>query len=417
MSLIEFKRAIRREFSKRRVNDRNSVELKEGFAREIHKEIKRARLGLSAEDMEQLCFQLLDDIFGFGPLQSMLDDPKISEVMINGPKHIFVEVSGVLKEAPIVFDDEIHLMEIIQRLVRRASQRLDETNPMVNCVIDHVYRMHAVISPVALNGPLVTIRKPQVDIQDMEDLLQRGTLNMEMYQFLWACVQSRINILFSGGTGSGKTTMMEVLSKFISQQERIVLIEDVPEIKLSQKNVARLCTRPPNLEGKGEIPLRTLFLNSLRMRPTRILLGEIRGSEAFEYLQSLNSGHEGSLAITHASSPEEAGLRLENLAQLAGLNIPSDVLRQQIAKGLDLVVQIDRYPDGSRKVSQISEVIGLDPTRNLLVEDLFVYEFEGLEAGTQRCIGNHKATGFMPTFYDEFLRHGVQVDPGIFDVK
>ena len=416
MSIKEFKRAIRREYSKRRVNERLSPELREGYAREIHREIKRARLGLGAEEMEKLCFQLIDDIFGFGPLQSLLDDPKISEIMINGPEHIFVEVEGGLRASSNAFDDEVHLMEIIQRLVRRASQRLDETNPLVDCIIDQVYRMHAVIAPVALNGPLATIRKPQVDIQSMEDLLQKGSLNMEMYQFLWACIQAKINVLFSGGTGSGKTTLMEVLSKFISKQERIVLIEDVPEIKMDQKNVARLCTRPPNLEGKGEIPLRTLFLNSLRMRPTRIILGEIRGSEAFEYLQSLNSGHRGSLAITHASSPEEAGLRLENLAQLSGLNIPSGVLRQQIATGLDLIVQVDRYPDGRRKVSKISEIIGLDPQRNLMIEDLFIYEFEGLEAGTQRCIGTHKSTGFIPTFYDEFLRHGVQVDPSIFDV-
>ena len=301
MNLIELKSNLRSQYLKRRSIESQANLNRETIGREIKRELKRSRLPFTDPQMEAVKEDLLDDIFGFGPLQRVLNDPDVSEIMVNGPFSIFVEINGVQRESTQAFDNEQHLMEILNRLVRRANQRLDESSPTIDCVIDGIYRLNAAIPPIAVNGPLITVRKPRSDIQQIEDLLKRGSLSQSMYQFLWACIQARLNIVFSGGTGTGKTTLLEVLSEYISDQERLVIIEDVPELKVRQPNVARLCSRPPNLEGKGEITLRSLFINSLRMRPTRIIMGEIRGPEAFEYLQSLNSGHEGSLAVLHAA--------------------------------------------------------------------------------------------------------------------
>ena len=414
MNIITFKKRIRKQYMQQRSHEgRNRQTDQEQYLYEIRKEAKRSKLGISADQQEHLCLALLDDIFGYGPLQALMEDPKISEIMVNGPYHIFVEIEGRQRECTQAFDDEQHLSEILNRIVRRCNQRLDEANPTVNCLLEGNIRINAAISPVAINGPLVTLRKPQQDIQEIEDLLRRKSLNTAMYQFLWACIQAKINIMFSGATGSGKTTLLEVLSAYIDPEERLVLIEDVPELRIRQHNVARLCTRSANLEGKGEITLRDLFINSLRMRPTRIILGEIRGAEAFDYLQSINSGHKGSLAVIHANSPRDVGLRLENLAQLAGLNVPASVLRRQITEGLDLIIQIDRYPDGTRKITEISEVIGFDAEKYLL-QPLFYYDFQGIQALTQLCIGEHKATGKKPTFIKRFQQLGLQLDPDIF---
>lgn len=414
MNLIELKSALRSNYVQRRTIDRNQG--RADIGRELRRDVKRSGLKLTSEQQDAVVQDLLDDIFGFGPLQQLLDDSNVSEIMVNGPFSIFVEVEGLQREVRSGFDNEVHLMEVLNRLVRRAGQRLDESSPTVDCVIDGIYRLNAAIAPVAINGPLITIRKPRSDIQQIEDLLKRQSLSQEMYQFLWGCIQVRKNIVFSGGTGTGKTTLLEVLSEYISDQERLVIIEDIPEIKVRQQNVARLCTRPPNLEGKGEITLRSLFINSLRMRPTRIILGEIRGPEAFEYLQSLNSGHEGSLAVLHAASPEEALLRLENLTRLSGLNIPPEVIRQQIASGVHLVVQIDRYPDGSRKVSRISEVIGLDDHGNVEVRDIFYFDFQGIDPLSQRCLGKYQGCGVTPLTHQKFAQFGIQIPDAIYSV-
>ena len=414
MSVIDFKKQIRAQFLRQRSVDRASPEMRAEYAKQIRKEIKRSGFKFNQAQIESLCQDLLDDIFGYGPLQKLIEDPKVAEIMVNGPFHIFIEVDGVQLESTTTFDDELHLLEVLNRLVRRANQRIDEAQPTVDCVIDGTIRLNAAIGPVAINGPLLTIRKPRSDIQEIEDLLSRGSLNPAIYQFLWACIQARINIMFSGATGTGKTTLLEVLSSYISDQERIVIIEDVPELRVRQHNVARLCTRSANLEGKGEINLRSLFINSLRMRPTRIILGEIRGAEAFEYLQSLNSGHRGSLAVIHASSPEEVGLRLENLAQLSGLNVPANVLRQQIASGLELIVQIDRYPDGSRKVSRISELMGMGEDATVILRDLFYYKFEGIDPLTQKAVGQHMSTGEEPSFLEDFERYALHLDKSVF---
>ena len=388
----------------------------DSIASEIRRALKKSGLRLSADQISIITQDLLDDIFGFGPLQRLLDDPNVSEIMVNGPFAIFVEVEGLQRESKHAFDNEHHLTEILNRLVRRANQRLDESCPTVNCVIDGIYRMNAAIPPIAINGPLITIRKPRSDIQQIEDLLKRNSLSHEMYQFLWACIQARLNLVFSGGTGTGKTTLLEVLSEYISDQERLVIIEDIPELKVRQQNVARLCSRPPNLEGKGEITLRNLFINSLRMRPTRIIMGEIRGPEAFEYLQSLNSGHEGSLAVLHAASPSEVTLRLENLTRMAGLNIPPEVIRQQIASGVDIIIQIDRYPDGTRKISNITEVVGLDDEGNVEIQDLFSYEFTNTNPTTQKCEGYFSGNGIVPKLHKKFVQLGLQIPEEIYNL-
>jgi pilus assembly protein CpaF len=412
MNLTELKSTLRSQYIQRRTIERNQQ--RQTVGSDIRRDLKR-KLKLNADQIEAVVHDLLDDIFGFGPLQRLLDDPQVSEIMVNGPFSIFVEVDGLQREVRSAFDDEKHLIEVLNRLVRRSGQRLDESSPLVDCVIDGIYRLNAAIPPVAINGPLITIRKPRSDIQQIEDLLKRDSLSQQMYHFLWGCIQARKNMIFSGGTGSGKTTLLEVLSEYISDQERLVIIEDIPEIKVRQQNVARLCTRPPNLEGQGEITLRSLFVNSLRMRPTRIILGEIRGPEAFEYLQSLNSGHEGSLAVLHAASPEETLLRLENLTRMSGLNIPAEVIRQQIASGVHILIQIDRFPDGSRKVSRISEVMGLGDDGNVMVQDIFYYDFQGIDAQNQQCQGHYTGCGVTPLVHKVFLQLGLQIPEDIYD--
>lgn len=413
MNLIELKSNLRAQYLRKRSVDIHSHG-QDAIAPELKRSLKKSGLRLTSDQINAVTRDLLDDIFGFGPLQRLLDDPQVSEIMVNGPFSIFVEVEGLQRESSHAFDNEQHLTEILNRLVRRANQRLDESCPTVNCVIDGIYRMNAAIPPVAINGPLITIRKPRSDIQQIEDLLKRDSLSHEMYQFLWACIQARLNLVFSGGTGTGKTTLLEVLSEYISDQERLVIIEDIPELKVRQQNVARLCSRPPNLEGKGEITLRNLFINSLRMRPTRIIMGEIRGPEAFEYLQSLNSGHEGSLAVLHAASPSEVTLRLENLTRMAGLNIPPEVIRQQIASGVDIIIQIDRYPDGTRKISNITEVIGLDEDGNVEIQDLFTFEFTTTNPNTQKCEGYFSGNGIVPKLHQKFTQLGLQIPTNIY---
>ena len=414
MKLVEVKAQVRSTFLQRLSTDRGMTP--QSITPEIRKILKKS-LKLSSEQIDTITYELVDDVFGFGPLQRLLDDPQVSEIMVNGPFSIFVEIEGVQREARHAFDNEAHLVEVLNRLVRRANQRLDESSPTVDCVLDGIYRLNAAIKPVAINGPLITIRKPRSDIQQIEDLLRRETLSHSMYQFLWACIRSRLNVVFSGGTGSGKTTLLEVLSEYISDQERLVIIEDIPEIKVRQQNVARLCTRPPNLEGKGEISLQSLFINSLRMRPTRIILGEIRGSEAFEYLQSLNSGHEGSLAVLHAASAEETCLRLENLTRLSGLNIPAEVVRQQIASGIDIVVQIDRYPDGTRKVSTISEVVGIGDDGHVEMNDIFRFEFMGVDPLSQRCKGYFTGCGSVPEVHHRFQQLSLDIPEDIYQLN
>jgi pilus assembly protein CpaF len=414
MHLYEIKRAIKAQLSAQlNSNLKLTNDLKAEFSSEILKLLKRAKV--NADQEQKVARDLLDDLFGFGPIQSLLDDPRVTEIMVNGPMFIFVEVDGRIQETTISFDDELHLYEVVQKIARRAQVRIDESHPYADCVINGDTRVNLSIAPIAIGGPLITIRKPRIDIRDVQDLIRRKTLNENMYHFLWACVQARLNIMFSGATGTGKTTILEIFSAYIAENERMILIEDTPELRIRQKNVARLCVKPANIEGKGEITLRELFINSLRMRPNRILLGEIRGPEAFDYLQALTSGHRGSMAVIHAASAKEVGLRLENLAQLSGLNVPPTVLRQQIATGLDVIVQLERLENGERKITQItavSKVLGAQD--ELQYEDLFIYDHLSSLASQPQIKGCHLSTGVIPKFFKEFEKAGVNVPSSIF---
>ena len=414
-SLIDVKRRLRKQISQQFGGARSSEELERRVLREIEGALQPFRRQFNASELNAVAEGLYHDIFGYGPLQRHLDNPAVSEIMVNGPYKIFIEIDGLQQESEQTFDDETHLIGTVQRMIRRAGARLDESQPTVECVIEEEIRVHAAIAPVAIDGPLLTIRKPRQDIREVEDLIRRGTLNTSIYQFLWACIQAKVSMIFSGATGSGKTTLLEVLSAHISDQERLVVIEDVPELRLRQRNVARLCTKQSNMEGKGEVSLRSLFISSLRMRPTRIILGEIRGGEAFEFLQSLTSGHRGSLAVIHASSPNEVALRLENLVQFANVQVAPEVVRQQISAGLDLVIQIDRFPDGRRRISSISEAVGLDQRGLVEFKEIFRFDFERLIREEQRCIGRFVPTGVKPTFLQEFDRVGVMVPDGLFE--
>ncbi|MEE2644290.1 MAG: CpaF family protein [Myxococcota bacterium] len=412
-SLIEIKKKIRLQISQQFGSVRDSAELEQRVLREIEGALRPFRRQFNAAELNAVADGLYHDVFGYGPLQRLLDNPAVSEIMVNGPYKIFVEVDGIQHESEQTFDDEKHLIGTVQRIVRRAGARLDESQPTTECVLEGDVRIHAAIAPVAIDGPLLTIRKPRQDIREIEDLVGRQTLDQRLYQFLWACIKSRVSIIFSGATGSGKTTLLEVLSAHIDPQERLVVIEDVPELRLRQRNVARLCTRRANMEGKGEISLRELFVSSLRMRPTRIILGEIRGGEAFEFLQSLTSGHQGSLAVIHASSPSEVALRLENLVQFAQVQVAPEVIRQQISSGLDIVVQIERFPDGKRRISSISEAVGLQGDGLVAFRELFRFQFEGLNANGA-CIGRFIATGATPSFIDDFIRLGLNLPDDLF---
>lgn len=414
MHISELKRQLRAHFTRQRAQERDTPALRERLRADISRELKRSKLLSDPQQREQVTEELICDLFGFGPLQRLLERPQIAEIMVNGPHSIFIEVEGRQQSAGVAFDDESHLLEVIQRLVRRAEVRLDEAHPVVDGVLDG-FRFNVAIAPIAINGPLLTIRKPQPDVREIEDLIERGTLTLGMYQFLWACIQVRANILFSGATGSGKTTLLEVFSQYIGEDERVVMIEDSPELTVRQRNVARLMTRPPNLEGRGEVTLRALFKNALRMRPTRIILGELRGEEAFDYLQSINSGHRGSLAVIHASSAEQVSSRLENLAQLTGLHIPAEVLRQQIFTGLDLIVHLERLQDGSRKVTEIAELHASSPGE-LYTKPLFTYEQRGVNPQGGQVIGEHVAHGVLPDFFYLFKRQGIALDPSVFGV-
>jgi len=415
MNITELKRQLRAHFTRLRSQERDTPALRERLRGEVSKELKRSKLLPDAQQRAQVTEELMRDLFGFGPLQGLLEHPQVAEIMVNGPSDIFIEVDGRQRSAGVTFDDEAHLLEVVHRLVRRAEVRLDESNPVVDGVLDG-FRFNAAIAPIAINGPLLTIRKPQPDVREIEDLINRGTLTLPIYQFLWACIQARLNIVFSGATGSGKTTLLEVLSQYIGEDERVVLIEDTPELKVRQRNVARLMTRPPNLEGRGEVTLRALFKSALRMRPTRIILGELRGEEAFDYLQSINSGHRGSLAVIHASSAEQVSARIENLAQLTGLNVPAEVLRRQIFTGLDLIVHVERLQDGSRKITEIAELHASSPDE-LYTKPLFTFEQRGVSPQDGQVIGEHVAHGALPQLFHLFKRHGIALDPTIFGVS
>lgn len=356
---------------------------------------------------------LMDNLIGLGPLSPLLRDASISEIMINGPGHIFIESKGLQYRTPAKFHSEAHLQSIIQRIVEPLGRHIDAASPMVDARLEDGSRVNAVIPPLALDGSLVTIRKFPSKKLVAEDLEKFGSLTHAMTLFLKEAVRARRNILVSGGTGSGKTTLLNILSQFIPEKERVITVEDSAELKLTHENLCRLEARPANIEGQGRITIRDLVINTLRMRPDRIIVGECRGPEALDMLQAMNTGHDGSMTTCHANTPRDALSRLENMVMMAGFELPSAAIREQIASAIHLIVQQTRLPDGSRKIVKISEVTGRE-NGIILMQDIFNFEQEGFDEKF-RVVGHHTATGNIPRFVDELRQSGdLQLDMSVF---
>ena len=356
---------------------------------------------------------LMDDLIGLGPLSPLLRATDISEIMINGPDNIFVESNGIQYRTGVRFNGEAHLQSIIQRIVEPLGRHIDAASPMVDARLDDGSRVNAVIPPLSLDGSLVTIRKFAAKKLTDEDLIRFGSLSRPMAEFLKEAVRSRRNILVSGGTGSGKTTLLNILSQFIPERERIITIEDSAELKLTHENLCRLEARPANIEGQGRITIRDLVINTLRMRPDRIIVGECRGAEALDMLQAMNTGHDGSMTTCHANNPRDALSRLENMVMMAGFELPSSAIREQIASAINLIVQQTRMPDGSRKIVKITEVCGRE-NNTILLQDIFTYEQEGYDEKF-KVVGRHVATGNIPRFIEELRQSGdLKLDMSVF---
>jgi pilus assembly protein CpaF len=368
---------------------------------------------LSGMEKQQICDEVLDEVFGLGPLEPLLQDNTISDILVNGHKQVYVERKGLLELTNVAFRDDQHLLRIIDKIVSQVGRRVDESNPMVDARLSDGSRVNAIVPPLALDGPLMSIRRFAQDKLRAHDLVERKAMTAGMMELLEAAVKARLNIIIGGGTGSGKTTLLNALSAFINPKERIVTIEDAAELQLKQPHVARLETRPPNLEGNGAVRQRELLINSLRMRPDRIVVGEVRGGEALDMLQAMNTGHDGSLTTVHANSPRDGISRLEVMVSMANANMQLVSIRQQIASAVHVLVQASRFSDGSRRVTSITEVTGMEGEM-VTLQDIFVFEKRGLSP-EGRVIGRFAATGIRPKFYDKLLAAGIRLRPDLFD--
>ncbi len=361
---------------------------------------------------DQLFKEIVDDILGFGPLQSLLEDDSVSEVMVNGPNSVYVEQKGKLVKSGVKFDNDDAVLRIIEKIILPLGRRIDADSPTVDARLPDGSRVNAVIPPVAIDGPTITIRKFAKGRLSVDQLIEYGSVTANMATFLEACVVSRLNIMISGGTGSGKTTLLNVLSGFIPRTERIVTIEDAAELQLQQDHVVRMETKPPNIEGKFQVSIRELVRNSLRMRPDRIVVGEVRGGEALDMLQAMNTGHDGSLTTLHANSPRDALSRLETMCLMAGMDMPLSVIREQIASAIDVIVQQSRLSDGSRKITSITEVAGMEG-QTIVMTDIFKFEKTGITP-EGRVIGELKPTGIRPFFTPRLEQNGFNLGPEVF---
>jgi pilus assembly protein CpaF len=368
---------------------------------------------LSLAERENLVSDVLHEIFGLGPLEILLQDTSVSDILVNGPHQIFIERNGLLEETAVGFRDDAHLMRIIERIVSTIGRRIDESSPMVDARLTDGSRVNAVIPPLSLDGPVLSIRRFRTDRLGAQDLVERETLTQPMLDFVRAAVGCRLNVVVSGGTGAGKTTLLNVLSSFISNRERIVTIEDAAELTLRQRHVVRLETRPPNIEGKGAVRQRELVINALRMRPDRIIVGEVRGEEALDMLQAMNTGHDGSLTTIHANSPRDALYRLDTMVAMANLSIPEKAVRQQVASAVNLVLQITRLSDGTRKVTGITEITGMEG-EVITIQDIFTFERTGLDQDG-RVLGRFRATGIRPKCAERLLASGVRLPMDMFE--
>ena len=368
--------------------------------------------GLSRDDRTRLASEIADDIFGYGPLEKLLPDATISEIMVNGPDEIWIERRGLLSRTGLGFSDESHLRRIITKMVGQIGRRIDESSPMVDARLPDGSRVNAIIAPLSLSGPLLTIRKFARNRFAMDELVDIGTLSRDAADFIAKCVQADLNILVSGGTGSGKTTLLNAMSAAIPDTDRIVTIEDAAELQLVQRHVLRLESRPKNIEGEGEISIRDLVRNALRMRPDRIIVGEVRGAEALDMLQAMNTGHEGSLSTVHSNSPRDALSRLETMVLMAGYELPLRAIRQHVSSALDLIVQLDRLDDGTRHVTAIAEVQRMEG-ETITLQNLFEFHIDRVEAD-RTVVGRLEPTGLRPAFLPKFERHGIELPHDLF---
>jgi len=385
--------------------------------RRVHEQLiatlQAERAPLSAADKAQLIQDVSDDILGYGPIDKLLKEAAVTEVMVNGPSMVYVERSGRIERDPATFVDSDHLRRIIDKIVSEVGRRIDESTPMVDARLPDGSRVNAVVSPLAIDGPFLTIRKFSKDPLQVDDLIRFGSINAHSARFLQACIVGKLNVIVSGGTGTGKTTLLNVLSSFIPPEERIVTIEDAKELQLHQDHVLSLEARPPNIEGRGEVTIRDLVKNSLRMRPDRIVIGECRSGEALDMLQAMNTGHDGSLTTLHANSPRDALARLETLVLMAGFDLPVRAIREQVASAVDVIVQLTRLRDGTRRVTHITEVQGMEGDV-ITLQDVFLFDFGAGVDEQGRFRGQLKATGVRPKFAEKLADQGIRLGPEVF---
>jgi pilus assembly protein CpaF len=397
-------------------NARTNEDLSERVLRAVTEQLALDRTPLTRDERRQIVREISDDVLGYGPIEPLLRDDSVSEVMVNGPDRIYVERSGKLEETKSTFVDDAHLLRIIDKIVSQVGRRVDESSPMVDARLPDGSRVNAIIPPLSLRGPVLTIRKFSRDPYTMDDLINFGSITAKAAHFLAACVQGKLNVLISGGTGTGKTTTLNALSAFVPNDERIVTIEDAAELQLQQEHVLPLESRPANIEGQGEVRIRELVRNALRMRPDRIIVGEVRGAETLDMLQAMNTGHEGSLTTIHANSPRDALARMETLVLTAGVELPLRAIREQVASAFDLLVQITRLVDGSRRISHVTEVLRME-SDVITLQDIFIAkppDEETAVAGATRLLSALACTGLKPHFLEKMAAHGVILPPNFF---
>jgi len=391
----------------------SEVELRAKVEEQLHRALAQERFAIGAADRQALVASVFDDVLGYGPIDQLLRDPDINEIMVNGPEHVYIERSGKIVRTDTQFVDETHLRRIIDKIVSQVGRRVDEATPMVDARLPDGSRVNAIVHPLAIGGPFLTIRRFASDPFMVDDLIAMGTLDAQVAQFLEACVQGRLNTVVSGGTGTGKTTLLNVLSSFIPADERILTVEDSKELQLQQPHVLALESRPPNIEGKGEVRIRDLVRNSLRMRPDRIVVGEVRGSEALDMLQAMNTGHDGSLTTVHSNAPRDTLSRIETMSLMAGMDLPVRVIREQMASALDVIVHLSRLRDGTRRVTHVSEVMGMEGDV-VVLQDLYLFDYGMGVDENGRFLGRTKSTGIRPAFGDRLANHGVTLDASMF---
>jgi pilus assembly protein CpaF len=392
---------------------------KEKLKRELFKTIDHIismeRVTLTAEEKDKIASELMDEVIGIGPLSSLLNDPAVTEIMVNGPDIVYAERNGEMTLTDIKFESHRHLMQTVEKIMAPTQRRVDESNPFVDASLPDGSRVNIILPPLSLIGPVITIRKFLHEIAIMDDLIKRDTMTEKMSRFLAASIKAKLNIIFAGATGVGKTTTLNVLSRYIGDGERIVTIEDTSELRLKQKHVVPLETRQANVEGKGEVSIRELFKNSLRMRPDRIILGEIRGSEALDMLQAISSGHSGALAVLHASSPHDVISRIETMIITSNSAIPLWAIRRQIANAIDIIVVQEQLNDGKRKMTHVTEVCGVE-NDEVVLRDLFSYEIKGINEQDKCVFGEWKAWGITPNFYPRFNLYGIDLPQDTFTI-